>query len=145
MTSIFINLPVKDLQKSKDFYTSFGWTLNPAFSDENAGSIVVSDTIYVMLLTHEHYKQFTNKQIADTSTTSAVLNAISVDSPAEVDELVDRALTAGGTEANRQDLGFMRSRSFSDPDGHTWEVLWMDPIAQTGDWAAVQEKYPQQV
>lgn len=144
MTSVFINLPVKDLPKSKEFYTSFGWTLNPAFSDDNAGSIVISDTIYVMLLTHDHYKQFTDKEIADTSTTSAVLNALSVDSPEEVDQLVDQALAAGATEGNPQDYGFMRSRTFSDPDGHSWEILWMDPIAQTGDWAAVQEKYPQE-
>lgn len=144
MTSVFINLPVKDLPKSKEFYTSFGWTLNPAFSDDNAGSIVISDTIYVMLLTHDHYKQFTDKAIADTSTTSAVLNALSVDSPEEIDTLVDQALAAGATEGTPQDYGFMRSRTFSDPDGHSWEILWMDPIAQTGDWAAVQEKYPQE-
>lgn len=143
-TSVFINLPVRDLQKSKDFYTSFGWTLNPAFSDENAGCIVVSDTIYVMILTHDHYQQFTEKQIADTSTTSAVLNAISVETPEEIDDLVDKAIAAGGTEGKPQDYGFMRSRTFADPDGHSWEVLWMDPIAQTGNWEAVQEKYPQQ-
>ena len=79
VTSVFINLPVNDLSKSKDFYTSFGWTVNPAFSDDNAGSIIVSDTIYIMLLIHDHYRRFTDKEIAATSTTSAVLNAISVD------------------------------------------------------------------
>ncbi|WP_309071176.1 VOC family protein [Arthrobacter sp.] len=143
-TSVFINLPVKDLPKSKEFYTSLGWSLNPAFSDDNAGCIVISDTIYVMILTHEHYQQFTDKQIADTSNTSAVLNAISVDTPEEIDGLVDRAIGAGAVEGKPQDYGFMRSRTFADPDGHSWEVLWMDPIAQTGDWAAVQEKYPQE-
>lgn len=143
-TSVFINLPVKDLQKSKDFYTSFGWTVNPSFSDDNGCCIVVSDTIYVMILTHDHYRQFTDKQIADTSTTSAVLNAVSVETPEEIDSLVEKALAAGATEGKPQDYGFMRSRTFTDPDGHSWEVLWMDPIAQTGDWSAVQEKYPQQ-
>lgn len=143
MTSVFINLPVKDLEKSKAFYTSFGWTLNPAFCDENAGCVVVSDTIYVMVLTHEHYKQFTSKEIADTATTSAVLNGISVETPEEIDQILDKALAAGATEGNPQDFGFMRSRTFHDPDGHSWEIIWMDPIAQNGNWEAVQEKYPQ--
>lgn len=142
-TNVFINLPVSDLEKSKEFYTSLGWALNPAFSNDDAGAITISDTIHVMILTHEHYGRFTDKKIADTSTTSAVLNAISVDSPEEIDVVVDKAVAAGAAEGTPQDYGFMRSRMFADPDGHQWEVMWMDPIAETGDWEAVQEKYPQ--
>ncbi|MHA7178671.1 VOC family protein [Arthrobacter sp. MDB2-24] len=143
-TSVFINLPVSDLARSKDFYTSFGWTLNPNFSNDDAGAIVISDTIYVMILTHSHWAQFTDKPVADATATSAVINAISVEEPAQIDSLVDRAVAAGAIEGKAQDLGFMRSRSFADPDGHSWEILWMDPIAQTGDWEAVQAKYGEQ-
>ncbi len=142
-TNVFINLPVTDVERSKEFYTSLGWTLNPSFSDENSGSLVITDTIYVMILSHENYSRFTDKRIADTSTTSAVINALSVDTPEEVDDLLGRALAAGADEGRPQDYGFMRSRTFSDPDGHLWEVFWMDPIASSGDWEAVQEKYPQ--
>ncbi|TDK25797.1 glyoxalase [Arthrobacter crusticola] len=142
-SKVFINLPVSDVERSKAFYTSLGWTLNPAFSDEKAGSLEVSDSIYVMILSHEHYRQFTDKQIADTSATSGVINALSVDDPEEVDAFLDRALAAGAVEGKPQDYGFMRTRTFSDPDGHAWEVFWMDPIASSGDWEAVQEKYPQ--
>jgi predicted lactoylglutathione lyase len=143
-TKVFINLPVNDLQKSKDFYTKLGWTLNPDFTDDNAAAVTISDTIHLMILTHEHWAQFTDKPIADTATTSAVINAISVETPEDVDALANRAVAAGATEGQRQDHGFMRSRSFSDPDGHTWEFMWMDPIAQNGDWDAVQAKYGDQ-
>ncbi len=143
-TNVFINLPVSDLARSKEFYTSFGWTLDPNFSNDDAGAVSISDTIFLMILTHQHWAQFTDKPVADAHTTSAVINAISVDAPEDIDSLVDRAVTAGAAEGKSQDLGFMRSRSFSDPDGHAWEVMWMDPIAQTGDWEAVQAKYGDQ-
>ena len=143
-TNVFINLPVSDLARSKEFYTSFGWTLNPSFSNDDAGAITISDTIHLMILTHGHWAQFTDKPIADTRSTSAVINAIGVDASGDVDTLVERAVAAGATEGKSQEFGFMRSRSFSDPDGHTWEVMWMDPIAQTGDWEAVQAKYGDQ-
>lgn len=143
-TRVFINLPVTDLATSKEFYTSFGWTLNQNFSNDDAGAITISDTIHLMILTHGHYSRFTDKPIADTRSTSAVINAISVDDPADIDTLVDRAVAAGALEGAPQDLGFMRSRTFADPDGHTWEVMWMDPIAETGDWQAVQAKYGEQ-
>jgi len=142
-TNVFINLPVSDIDRSKAFYSALGWTLNPSFSDESGGAFVISDTIYVMILSHEKYRSFTDKEIADTSATSAVINALSVEAPEEIDALLGRALAAGAVEGKPQDHGFMRSRDFIDPDGHTWEVFWMDPIAASGDWEAVQEKYPQ--
>jgi predicted lactoylglutathione lyase len=143
-TNVFINLPVSDLATSKEFYTSFGWTLDPTFSNDDAGAVIISDTIYLMVLGHHHWAQFTDKPVADTRTTSAVINALGVEDPAEIDTLVDRALAAGATEGKAQDLGFMRSRSFADPDGHNWEIMWMDPIARTGDWEAVQATYGEQ-
>jgi predicted lactoylglutathione lyase len=143
-TNVFINLPVSDLARSKEFYTSFGWTLNPNSSNDDAGAITISETIHVMILTHQHWSQFIDKPVADTASTSAVVNAISVDASDNVDTLVGQAVSAGAVEGKSQELGFMRSRSFSDPDGHTWEVMWMDPIAQTGDWEAVQAKYGEQ-
>lgn len=143
-TNVFINLPVTDLARSREFYTSFGWTLNPDFSNDDAGAVTISDTIHLMILTHQHYSRFTDKPVADTRSASAVIHAISVDDPTAIDALVEQAVAAGATEGLSQDLGFMRSRSFADPDGHTWEVLWMDPIAQTGDWAAVQATYGEQ-
>ena len=127
-TQIFVNLPVKDLDKSKTFYEQLGFSINPQFTDETAACVVISDTIYVMLLTHDKAKQFTSKEIANAHKTTEVLNALSTSSKDEVNELVDKALNNGGSKAgDSQDLGFMYSRSFNDPDGHIWEVLWMDP------------------
>lgn len=127
-TSIFVNLPVKDLEKSKAFFGKIGWTFNAQFTDETAASMVISDTIYAMLLTHAKYREFTDKQIADTSKTSQVLIALSVDSPAEVNRIADAALAAGGKQPKPpQDYGFMQLRTFEDLDGHHWEILWMDP------------------
>ncbi|MFJ6001344.1 VOC family protein [Arthrobacter sp. NPDC092385] len=143
-TNVFINLPVRDLAKSKEFYTGVGWMLDPNFSNDDAGAITISDTIHVMILTHQHWSRFTDKAVADTASTSAVINAIGVDASDDVDTLVGRAVAAGAVEGTSQELGFMRSRSFSDPDGHTWEIMWMDPIARTGDWEAVQAKYGEQ-
>lgn len=133
-TQIFVNLPVKNLDKSKSFYEGLGFTINPQFTDETAASVEISDTIYVMLLTHDKAKQFTSKEIADSHETTEVLNALSVGSKEEVNELADRALNNGGTEAAEpQDHGFMFQRSFNDPDGHIWEVLWMDMEAVESD------------
>lgn len=124
---IFVNLPVKDLEKSKTFYEQLGFPINPQFTDETAASVVISDTIYVMLLTYEKAKGFTSKEIADAHKTTEVLNALSVESKEEVNELVDKAVQAGGNENGEpQDYGFMFQRSFNDPDGHIWEVMWMD-------------------
>ncbi|BCH26296.1 hypothetical protein MesoLjLc_62140 [Mesorhizobium sp. L-8-10] len=125
---VFINLPVRDLAKSTIFYQALGASKNDQFSDDTASSMVFSDAIYAMLLTHDKYSQFTSKPIADARKTSQVLIAITAESRAEVDAVLDRAKGAGGAVDPRpaQDHGFMYSRSFDDPDGHTWEVVWMD-------------------
>ncbi|MFE2260953.1 VOC family protein [Streptomyces griseosporeus] len=127
---IFVNLPVSDLDASKKFFTGLGYSINPQFSDDNAASVVISDTIVAMLLTKPFYATFTDKEIADATKSSEVLIALSAESREKVDELVDRALSLGGTSTGKtQDLGFMYGRSFDDLDGHTWEVVWMDPSA----------------
>jgi predicted lactoylglutathione lyase len=130
-TMIFVNLPVKDLQRSTAFYTALGYGTNPQFSDENATNVVVSDTIYLMLLVEPFFKTFTDKQVVDASTSVETIVALSADSREEVDALVDRALAAGGTAPRGPQYdGFMYQRSFTDPDGHLFEILWMDPDAQ---------------
>jgi predicted lactoylglutathione lyase len=129
-TKIFVNLPVADLKRSKAFYTGLGWTINEHFSDETAASVVVSDDIYVMLLTHDKFKQFTPRPISDAAKGTEVLLALSCDSRAHVDDMVKKALAAGGGSVlPPQDLGFMYSHGFQDPDGHIWEVFYMDPGA----------------
>lgn len=130
---IFVNLPVNDLDASKAFFTELGYTINPQFSDEKAASVVISDTIIAMLLTKPFYATFTKKEIADATKTSEVLVCLSAESRDKVDELVGRAIAAGGTETGpTQDHGFMYGRAFDDLDGHTWEVMWMDPAAVQG-------------
>ncbi|WP_433547787.1 VOC family protein [Streptomyces sp. CA-294286] len=125
---IFLNLPVKDLEVSKNFFVALGFTINKQFSDDKTASVVISDTIVVMLLTEPRFKEFTKKDIADTATTTEALIGISAESRAKVDELCDAALAAGATPANEpMDYGTMYGRSFQDPDGHNWEVIWMDP------------------
>lgn len=125
---IFVNLPVKNLGTSKRFYQALGYSINPQFSDQNAACVVISEHIFVMILTEDYFRTFTAKSIADTSTSAAAILALSADSRAAVDQLADKALAAGGKVSNPpQDQGFMYSRSFQDPDGHLWEVLWMDP------------------
>lgn len=124
---IFINLPVADLKKEMEFYTKIGFTNNPAFTDETAACMVLSEEIYVMLLTHDKFSQFTNKKIIDAKKSIGVINSISVDSQDEVNAMADAALNAGGSEpSSPKDYGFMVQRSFSDPDGNHWEVLYMD-------------------
>lgn len=127
-TSIFVNLPVEDLNKSIEFFTKLGYTFNAQFTDENATCMIISDTIYAMLLTKARFSDFTKKEIADAKKTTEVLIALSTDSKEHVNQLVDKALVAGGKEPNdAQDHGFMFSRSFEDLDGHIWEVFWMNP------------------
>jgi predicted lactoylglutathione lyase len=125
---IFVNLPVTDLACSTAFYLALGATQNMQFSDETATCIVLSDTIHVMLLTHAKYRQFTSKPIADAHATSQVLICLSEDSRDAVDATVAKAAAAGGRAdpGQTQDYGFMYGRSFEDPDGHHWEVMWMD-------------------
>ncbi|KAF4407325.1 MULTISPECIES: VOC family protein [Streptomyces] len=129
-TQIFVNLPVKDLQRSKDFWSALGYSANPQFSDENAASIVISDEIYVMVMTEPFFKTFTKKEIADATRTTEAINCLGVGSRAEVDRLVDAALAAGGSASNEtMEEGPMYGRSFQDPDGHLWEVVYMDMSA----------------
>lgn len=129
-TSIFVNLPVSDLDASTQFYTSVGYSINPLFTDENAACIVMSEAIYVMLLTKPFFSSFTDKQLIDAKSDVQVLNAIGLDSRADVDEWAEKALAAGGAEPRpAQDYGFMYSRDIEDPDGHVWEPMWMDPSA----------------
>lgn len=129
-TKIFVNLPVKDLKRSMEFYSRLGFSNNPQFTDETAACMVISDDIYTMLLTHAKFRQFTKKEIADSTRTTEVLTAISADSRAKVDEIVGAALKAGGAEAREpMDYGFMYGRSFNDLDGHIWEVMYMEPSA----------------
>ncbi|GAB2956440.1 glyoxalase/bleomycin resistance/extradiol dioxygenase family protein [Amycolatopsis acidiphila] len=127
-TKIFVNQPVKDLTSSIDFFTALGYSVNPQFTDENAACVVINEHIYTMLLTEPFFKNFTKKPIVDATAGTETIVALSVDSREEVDVLVDKALAAGAQAANEpSDMGFMYSRSFSDLDGHTWEVLYMDP------------------
>ena len=127
---IFVNLPVADLPAAKAFYEAIGATNDARFTDETAACMVFSDTIHVMLLTHDKFAQFTPKRIADARETSEVLICISADSRDAVDDITGRALAAGGRETREpQDYGFMYGRSFEDLDGHIWEPMWMDMAA----------------
>ncbi|WP_369201904.1 VOC family protein [Streptomyces sp. PU-14G] len=130
---IFVNLPVKDLNRSVDFFTKCGFSFNPQFTDENATCMVVSDDIFVMLLVEPFFQSFSKREIPDAARASEVLVCLSADSREEVDELVDSAVAAGGsTHGQPQAEGPMYGRSFTDPDGHIWEVMWMDPAALEG-------------
>ncbi|WP_052851235.1 VOC family protein [Streptomyces avicenniae] len=132
-TKIFVNLPVKDLTRSRRFFTDLGYAFNPQFSDDNAGCLVISDDIFVMLLTEPFFKNFTRRSLADTATTVESIVTLSADSRAAVDELADRALASGGSAAmDPFEEGPMYGRSFLDPDGHHWEVMYMDPAAVQG-------------
>jgi predicted lactoylglutathione lyase len=126
---IFLNLPVADLPRSMAFFKALGFAHNPQFSDDTAACIVISDTIYVMLLTHAKFRQFTPKAVCDTSKAVEVLISLSCASKQEVDDLVAKALANGGTTYDKaEDLGFMYTHSFVDPDGHGWGVLHMSSM-----------------
>jgi len=131
---IFVNLPVTDLRRSTSFYESLGGTLNPQFSDDTASCIVLSETIHVMLLTHDKYLFFSPKPIADAHQVSQVLLCITADSREEVDAMVDKAAAAGCVidPSPKDEYDFMYGRSFEDPDGHLWGVNWMN-MAALGD------------
>ena len=129
-TSIFVNLPTTDLDRSKAFYEALGFTINPMFTDENAACVVFSDNIYFMVLTREYLGTFTDKQIIDTKTHAQTSIAFTRDSRDEVDEVVAKGLAAGGTEPREaQDYGFMYSRDLEDPDGNILGFLFMEPAA----------------
>ena len=127
---IFVNLPVTDLPNSVRFYEAIGFTRNPQFSNDQAASMVWSDTIYVMLLSHDFWKTFTTKVIPNAHESAQVALCVTFDSREEVDAITEKALAAGGSEPReKQDYGFMYGRSFEDPDGHIWEPMWMDMAA----------------
>ncbi|MFF5017326.1 VOC family protein [Streptomyces sp. NPDC001165] len=130
---IFVNLATADVEASKKFFTALGYTINPRFSSDDCTCVVISDTIVAMLLSRQHYANFTKKEIVDSTTSSEVLVCLSAESREKVDELVDKAIAAGGKPSGEtQDHGFMYGRAFDDLDGHTWEVMWMDPAAVQG-------------
>ena len=127
---IFVNLAVRDLQKSVAFFGSLGFTFNPKFTDDNGACMIVNDQAFVMLLAEPFFRTFTKRQPCDTASQTEALLAISCDSRSEVDALVHRAIDAGGSYAMEpMDHGFMYGWSFYDRDGHHWEVVWMDPAA----------------
>ncbi|MEU6090177.1 VOC family protein [Streptomyces sp. NPDC047085] len=127
---IFVNLLTNDVAATKKFFSELGYTINPQFSNDDCACVQISDTIVAMLMTKQHWSQFTKKELVDSTKASEVLLCLSAESREKVDELVDKALAAGGTaHAEPQDHGFMYGRSFDDLDGHTWEVMWMDPAA----------------
>ena len=131
-TQIFINMHVKDLAKSKAFIEDLGYRFKRQFTDENAACLVISDTIYAMLLTTGHMERFVPKEktISDATRTTETLLAFSVESKEAVNVLFEKAIAAGATECRpTEDHGFMYGRSFNDLDGHIWEVFWMDPTA----------------
>jgi predicted lactoylglutathione lyase len=130
---IFVNLPVNDLNKSVSFFTQLGFTFDPKFTDENATCMIVADDIYVMLLVEKFFQSFTDKPICDARKYVEVMLALSCASRAEVDELVRKALAAGGTAPRSpQDLGFMYGHDFEDLDDHIWEPFYMEPGASPG-------------
>jgi len=138
---IFVNLPVADLQKSRTFLEALGAENEPKFTDETAACMKLSDSIFVMILTHEKFSQFTPRPIADAKAGSEVLLCLSADSRESVDAAIQRAEASGGSAdpAPRQDYGVMYGRSVADPDGHIWEIMWMDPAAAERGAEAVQE------
>ena len=137
---IFINLPVADLPKAMTFYAALGFTNEPKFTDETAACMRLSDDIFVMLLTHDKFGQFTPRPIADANAGSEVLLCLSCESRESVDSTIERAVTAGGTAdpASKQDYGVMYGRSVADPDGHIWEIMWMDPAAAEQGASAIE-------
>jgi uncharacterized protein len=127
---IYVNLPVKDLERAQRFYNALGFETNPEFSDDTASNAMLSEHIFVMLLTENRFKDFINGDIADATKTTEVLNALSADSREAVDELADKALAAGAQPwRDQMEEGPMYGRSFQDPDGHVWEVFHMDMAA----------------
>jgi uncharacterized protein len=128
---LYVNLAVENLSRSVDFFTKLGFSFDPQFTDDKATCMIIGNDAFAMLLERDRFQDFTKKAICDTSTSVEVLLALSCESRNEVDEMVRTAVAEGGSPAgDSQDLGFMYSSSFQDPDGHVWEVLWMDPNAQ---------------
>lgn len=139
--AIFVNLPVADLAKASGFLEALGAVNEPKFTDETGACMTLSDSIHVMLLTHAKFSQFTPRPIADARASSEVLLCLSADSRESVDATVERAVSAGGVAdpTPKQDYGVMYGRSVADPDGHIWEIMWMDPAAAEQGASAVQD------
>jgi predicted lactoylglutathione lyase len=138
---IFVNLPVSDLQRSRAFLEALGAVNEPRFTDDTAACMTFSDTIHVMILTHDKFRQFTPRPLAAANSGSEVLICLSADSRESVDSAVERAEANGGTAdpSAKQDYGVMYGRSVADPDGHIFEIMWMDPAAAERGAEAVQE------
>ncbi len=127
---IFVNLPVKDLKRSVDFFTKVGFTFNPQFTDDNATSMIIGENIFAMLLVEDYFRTFTNKPLADAKNSTEVINAFSMNSRQEVDDIITKAIEAGGKQyKDNQDYGWMYGRNFEDLDGHQWEFFYMDESA----------------
>jgi predicted lactoylglutathione lyase len=140
-TSIFVNLPIKNIQRTREFWTQLGFTFNEAFSNEKALCLVISDNIFAMLLQEEFFKTFIKKDIADASKTKEVILALSAESKEHVDTLVNKAMQAGAVEPmESQTYDFMYYRTFEDPDGHHWEIIWMNPEFIPQQEAAAQQQ-----
>jgi predicted lactoylglutathione lyase len=130
MAKVFVNLAVEDLDRSVEFFTRLGFSFDPRFTDENATCMIVGEDAYVMLLVQPFFKGFTKKELADPATHTESIVALSARSREDVDAMADAALEAGGSPASDpMEMDFMYGRSFDDPDGHLWEVFWMDPAA----------------
>jgi len=128
MTQIFVNLPVENLKRSVDFFSALGYQFNPNFTNEDGTCMIVSDSIFVMLLVKDFFQGFTKNPISDAHRSTEMLLALSLDSRAEVEEIVRKAVAAGATTpVEAKDHGFMYQHGFADLDGHQWEVFWMDP------------------
>ena len=128
--NIFVNLPVRDLNKSMDFFSKLGFTFNPQFTDDKAACMIIGENIYAMLLLEQFFKTFTKKEISDAKKSTEVLIAIDTETREKVDEMINKAVKAGGSIYNNpQDHGWMYGHSFADLDGHQWEVLYMDEDA----------------
>ena len=133
-TKIFVNLPVRDLNKTVEFFTKLGFKFNPQFTDENATCMIVAEDIFVMLLIEKFFKTFTKKEISDTTNNTEVIMALSAESREKVDQMINKALEAGGRESRElQDHGWMYGRSFEDINGHLWEIVYMDENALKDD------------
>ncbi len=129
-TQIFVNLPVKDLSRTVEFFKKLGFAFNPQFTDENATCMIINDNIFVMLLVEKFFKSFTKKEICDTTKDTEVIIALSTESREKVDEMMQNVFEAGGKESREpQDHGWMYGRSFQDINGHLWEIIYMDEKA----------------
>jgi uncharacterized protein len=129
-TKIFVNLPVQDLNKTIEFFTKLGFRFNPQFTDENATCMIVGEDIFVMLLVEKFFKTFTKKEICDTTKNIEVIVALSAESREKVDQMINKAIEAGGRESREpQDHGWMYGRSFEDINRHLWEIIYMDEKA----------------